>query len=86
MGQLMDILQVQTAEPHLRVGEIAVRQGLCTEDDVREVLRIQRETSLHPLEVLLGDPGCDRDRLLKGVVKYVRLLENQLTEGAIARV
>lgn len=85
MGELMDLLQMQTAEPHLRLGELAVREGYCAEEDVQEVLRIQRETSLHPLEVLLGEPDCDRERLLEVVLRYVRELESQIAETPAPR-
>jgi len=80
MGQLMDLLQMQTAEPHLRLGELAVRQGFCTEEDVQEILRVQRDTSVHPLEVLLAEVDCDRERLLKVLVRYIRQIEARISE------
>ena len=80
MGQLMDLLQRQTADRHMRLGALAVHEGFCTEKDLNEVLRVQRETSLHPLEILLAESDCDRERLLEIVLRYVRELESQIAE------
>jgi hypothetical protein len=78
MGQLMELLQVQAREPDTLLGDLAVRQGLCTRADVTEALRIQSDSSPHPLELLLQDKTCDHDRLLSALATYVRRLEDRL--------
>ena len=78
--QVIRLLQMQAAEPHLLLGELAVREGLCKERHVQEALRIQRETSPHVLERLLDDEGCDPSRLCRVLVRYVRQLEARVAE------
>ena len=80
MSQLMDLLQMQTQEPHLRLGELAVREGHCTEEDTVVALLIQRESSPHPLEVLLAEVPFDTDRLCRALLRYVRSLERRLAD------
>jgi xanthosine utilization system XapX-like protein len=79
-SQLMDLVQLQAAEPHLRLGELAVREGFCTEQDLLDAVSIQRESNPHPLEILLADFTCDRDRLWSVVVRYMRQLESRLAD------
>jgi hypothetical protein len=71
---------MQAAEPHLLLGELAVREGLCKEKHVQEALRIQRETSPHVLDRLLDEEGCDPARLCRVLVRYVRQLEARVAE------
>jgi hypothetical protein len=78
MGQLMELLQLQAREPDTLIGDLAVRQGQCTREDVLEALRIQFDSSPHPLELLLQDKTCDHDRLLAALARYVRRLESRL--------
>ena len=78
MGQLMELLQLQSREPHALIGDLAVRQGQCTREDVAEALRIQFDSSPHPLELLLQDKSCDHERLLAALASYVRRLESRL--------
>jgi hypothetical protein len=75
MKQLIHLLELQTSEPYVRLGELAVREGLCTEEDVPEALRLQREASPHPLDLLLSEPRCDREQLCRVLIRYIRQLE-----------
>lgn len=79
-SQLMDLVQLQAAEPHLRLGELAVREGFCAEQDLLDAVSIQRETSPHLVEILLADFACDRERLWSVVVRYLRQLEARLAD------
>jgi xanthosine utilization system XapX-like protein len=79
-GELMDLVQLQAAEPHLRLGELAVREGFCKEEDLLDAVSMQRESNHHPLEILLADFPCDRDRLWNIVVRYLRQLESRLAD------
>jgi len=77
-NQLMDLVQIQAGEPHLRLGEIAVRAGFCTEDEVVEAVVMQRLSNPHPLELVLADYPCDRDKLWNVVIRYVKQLESRI--------
>jgi len=83
MAEMMHLLELQTAEPHLRLGELAVREHFCTEQDLEEALRLQREGSPHPLEIVLTEMPCDRDRLCKVLLRYVRQLETRTAEQRV---
>jgi hypothetical protein len=78
MGQLMELLQLQAREPDTLLGELAVRAGLCTRAELTEALRIQSETSPHPIDLLLQDGECDHERLVAALATYVRRLESRL--------
>jgi hypothetical protein len=81
MGQMTQLLVLQTCEPRLRFGELAVREGFCTDEDVQEALRLQRGASPHALEVFLAEVPCDHERVLKVLVQYIRHLEGQITDA-----
>jgi hypothetical protein len=78
--QVIRLLQLQAEEPHLLLGELAVRERMCREKHVQEALRIQRETSPHVIERLLDEEGCDPERLCRALVRYVRQLEARVAE------
>lgn len=84
MGQLMDLLQEQANAPHLRLGDLAVKLGICTQDDVERALRIQRESSPHVIDLIVREGHCDADRLCRVVSRYVRRLEERLSPGVAA--
>jgi hypothetical protein len=77
-NQLMDLVQLQAGEPHLRLGELAVRSGFCTEEEVLEAVVMQRLANPHPLELLLADYPCDREKLWNVVIRYVKQLEARI--------
>ena len=79
-NQLMDLVQMQSTEPHLRLGELAVREGYCTEEDILEAGTLQRDATPHPLEILLADLPCDRERLWNVVIRYLRQVEMRLAD------
>jgi hypothetical protein len=78
MTQLMGLLAMQAGDPGLRLGDLAVREGLCSLGQIREVLSEQRRLCPHPIETLLGDDRVDTGALLTPLVRYVRWLEGQL--------
>jgi hypothetical protein len=75
MRQLLNLLQLQDAEPMVPLGELAVREGYCTEHDLEEALRIQQDSAPHVFELLAQDGSCDQTRLFAFVMRYVRELE-----------
>jgi len=79
-AQLMDLVQMQACEPHYRLGELAIREGLCTERDILDAIELQRESNRHALEILLDHVACDRERLWKVVVRYIRQIEARMAD------
>jgi hypothetical protein len=75
MAQLVDILGRQAEAPQIRVGEFAVEGQVCSREDVDEALRIQLETSVHALDLLLRDESCNLRGLCTALARYVRELE-----------
>lgn len=80
MRQLVNLLQLQDATPTVPLGELAVREGLCSATDLEEALRIQSSSSPHLFELLAHDEACDQQRLFAFVLRYVRGLELRVSE------
>ena len=80
MKQLMGLLAMQSEEPHRRLGDLALREGYCDEEQVRGALVEQRRSCPHPIELLLADPRVDNGALLTPLVDYVRWLEGALRD------
>jgi len=83
IAQMMHLLEMQTSEPHLRLGELAVREGFCKEKDIEEALRLQQEASPHPLGVYLAEVQGDREQLCRVLLRYIRQLEARIAEQPI---
>ena len=60
------------------VGELAVREGYCTMDDVQKALASQREEFPGPVELLVSDERLDRDAVLQALLAYSRVLEERV--------
>lgn len=78
MQEVMALLGIQADEPGQRFGDLAIREGYCTQEQVGKALRIQRETCPHPLELLMRDPRLDQSNLFDGMVEYARYLEGRV--------
>jgi hypothetical protein len=78
--QVFRLLQMQAEEPHLLLGELAVREDMCTQRQIEDALRHQRESSPHVLEVILNESQCDPIRLCRTLVRYVRQLEARIAD------
>ncbi len=85
MGQLMDLLQEQANAPGLRLGDLALRLGLCTPVDIERAVRTQAESSPHVIELLLRERHCEPEKLCRVLARYVRLLEEGLDAAQPAR-
>jgi hypothetical protein len=83
MDQMTRLLVMQTSEPNLRIGELAVREGYCTEEDIDEALRLQREASPHALEVFLKEVPCDREKVIEVMIRYIRHLEARMAASPL---
>ena len=75
MTQLLDLLDAKSREPGARIGDLAVRAGFCTREQVDLCLALQRELSPHPLEILARDRTCDPIRMCQALTRYVRELD-----------
>jgi hypothetical protein len=80
MAQLIELVHMQSAKPGLRLGELAVSQGWCTEADIDEALAVQKR-SVHLLDLVLAEEGCNASLLVRALVRYAKLLEERM--GAI---
>ncbi|MFN0006971.1 MAG: hypothetical protein ACKVXR_03610 [Planctomycetota bacterium] len=78
MDDLAALLEMQTLEPHLRLGEIAVREAYCTSADVEQALWAQAAASRPPLDLLLAEIQGDRERLCRVLLRYIAQLEARL--------
>ena len=76
--EVFRLLERQADEPDMRLGDLAVHEGLCTVEHVRQALRIQREQYPGPIELLLRDSRVDSEGLLEALVGYVHHLEGRL--------
>ena len=81
MRQLGGLLGMQADEPHMRLGDLAVREGLCSVDAIEAALQLQRRSCPGPIELLLQDRRVDRDDLLDALLVYVRFLEGHVLAG-----
>ncbi len=84
MGQLMDLLQEQANAPSQRLGELALRLGLCSAVDIERALRTQAESSPHVIELLLREGHCEPEKLCRVLSRYVRQLEERLDAAQTA--
>jgi hypothetical protein len=77
MAQLIELSHMQSGNPRMRLGELAVKQGWCTEADVDEALA-QQQRRVHLLDLVTGEEGCDSSALVRALVRYVKLLEERI--------
>lgn len=78
LAQVMGLLTMQADEPERRIGDLAIREGMCSPEEVAAAVLEQRATSPHPVELLLRDPRVNTGGLLGPLVEYVRWLEGRV--------
>jgi hypothetical protein len=81
MQQLMALLQKQAIEPELRLGDLAIREGWCTQERVDQALKIQR-AGRTDLAALLHRLDVDKDLLIDALLDYVADLQQRIGEYA----
>ena len=93
MSQVAVLLRKQHAEPHLRLGDLAVREGLCSREDIGRALAIQEERCPHPIDLILGDERVAATAAVDALKSYVhhlegrvRSLERQVAGESVIRV
>ena len=84
MGDLATLLEMQSYEPQLRLGDLAVREGYCTQRGVEKAVRVQLAASPPPPEVLLSEIPGDRERLCRVLLRYIGQMEARLAELQVA--
>ena len=78
MDDLAALLEMQTLEPHLRLGELAVREGYCTSADIEQALWVQASASRPPLDAILSEIQGDREKLCRVLLRYIGQLEARM--------
>lgn len=78
MGQLVELLQLQAKNPGLRLGDIALERGFCTQAQIDDCLRTQRDLSPHVLDLIAGAEGVESEKLIRALGRYVRTLEARI--------
>lgn len=73
--QIMRILDLQALEPKLRVGELAIREGMLDEVQLEAALAKQKSSTPHPAELILKEGALRRPDLLEALIGYVKQLE-----------
>ncbi len=90
LHQVAGLIGMQADEPHMRIGDLAVREGLCTVAQVADALQIQRDSCPGPVEILLRDKHLNGEQLLDALLMYARYLEGRLlrrgTESEVSSV
>jgi len=77
--QVMNVLELQTETPHIRFGEIALREGYLTMTQLDRALKHQATHRRHQIAVVAQAGLLQRPVLHSLVVDYVQFLELQLT-------
>lgn len=77
--EVTHLLRIQADEPHVRIGELAVREGLCRGEELDEAIRYHAIRHPHPFELLARDPRLDERVVFDALVGYARHLEGRVT-------
>ena len=83
VGQVAGLLSMQTEEPGMRIGDLAVREGHCTPTQIRDALQLQRSQCRMPLENLIESSHLDETQLLHVLAAYLEKLERRLLAAGL---
>lgn len=72
------IVRIKLAEPAARFGDLAIREGFCTVEQVESALAVQSRMSPGPIELILRDERTDRDAVFTALLRYVHHLEGRV--------
>lgn len=72
---LLKSLTYQDDHPDAPVGELCVRNGFCTQEQIDAALELQSRSAPHSLLVLLNAFGVSNGDLLRAIAEYVANLE-----------
>ena len=77
LNQVSGLLEIQSQEPNQRIGDLAVREGYCTQEQIERALSIQQECCPGPIDLVLRTAPV-KDELVRSLVKYIYFLEGRL--------
>jgi hypothetical protein len=69
--QLFALLDKQAMLPDARLGELAIREGMITREQIDGLLALQRRSQAHPAEFLVRRRDIAGDVLVEALVAYV---------------
>ena len=78
LAQVMGLMGIQAGEPDQRLGDLAIREGMCTPEQIEVAVAEQRRFNPHPIELLARDSRVDTSGFFGTLIEYVRWLEGQL--------
>jgi len=84
MGELAALLELQARAPQMRLGELAVREGYCTQAEVDDAVQAQAAATPALTDLLLAEIPAERDQLCRALLRYVSQLEGRLADLQIA--
>lgn len=76
--QVTLLLNMQCDEPHVRLGELAVREKMCTQGELDEAIDYHAMRHPHPFELLARDERLDVPQVFKALLSYTRHLEGRV--------
>lgn len=78
MKQVGEILKYQADDPKALFGDIAVKLGFVTNDELSEALHAQASRCPHVLDMAAADERIDREKYQEALRSYVRHVERRL--------
>ena len=78
MKDVIRLLDLQFDEPQVRFGELAVREGLLTPEQLEEAIEHHRAHCPHPFEMLWSDERVESDPVFEALMGYARFLEGRV--------
>lgn len=82
LRQVMKVMSVQAEEPQTRFGDLAVRCGYLTRDQLDHALAEQRRLTRHAAEIMHRESMLSDEALVKALIGYARGLEDRLQRPA----
>ena len=77
LDQVLELLTMQKEDPSARIGDLAVRSGMCSEEDVDRALADRQRGSRFPVELMLFDDPTGDEPFFGAMIRYVRFLQGR---------
>ncbi|MEZ5974665.1 MAG: hypothetical protein R3F33_00185 [Planctomycetota bacterium] len=77
--EVTGLLSIQEKEPNERIGDLAVREGYCTRQQIEAAVRIQQRACPGAIDLILRDVP-DGDATTRALVGYIHYLEARVTQ------
>ncbi len=75
VAQIMKVLDLQAIEPEIKIGELAIREGMLDQAQLEAALAKQKSSTPHPAELILKEGALRREDLLEALIGYIKRLE-----------